>query len=290
MLFLIAIIIFACIGFNNKNFFEGFQHSSNRKEKFEDNCISSCEKEAKQNGVDNYKDKCKKSCDKIANQCNYLPYNSLDWWECVNNINPNIVIPHHILNEKQNNNIKDNSIDNKNFDPIMEEYLDGVSNSHNDHHDKHHHDKHHHNKHHHDKHHHDKHHHHKKEEEINKLKKENEKLKKLQDIFNKDINKTEKLLNKVERFEGLGKPGNEIPNSDKDLYILKSEIVPPVCPACPTLNCGDCKTKAPPCPPCARCPEPSFECKKVPNYKAAQTNPYLPRPWLNDFSQFGNHP
>ena len=87
-----------------------------------------------------------------------------------------------------------------------------------------------------------------------------------------------------------GVPRSQIPPGDEDLYVLKSEIVPPVCPACPTLNCGDCKTQAPPCPPCARCPEPAFECKKVPNYKAAQTNPYLPRPWLNDFSQFGNHP
>ena len=79
---------------------------------------------------------------------------------------------------------------------------------------------------------------------------------------------------------------NEIPLGDQDKYILKSEIIPPVCPACPTLNCGNCKTKCPPCPPCARCPEPAFKCEKVPNYKAGNTNQYLPLPWLNDFSQF----
>jgi hypothetical protein len=41
-----------------------------------------------------------------------------------------------------------------------------------------------------------------------------------------------------------------------------------------------------PCPPCGRCPEPSFDCKKVPNY-ASTNSEYLPVPVLNDFSQFG---
>ena len=41
-----------------------------------------------------------------------------------------------------------------------------------------------------------------------------------------------------------------------------------------------------PCPPCARCPEPSFDCKKVPNYSSANSG-HLPVPILNDFSQFG---
>jgi hypothetical protein len=79
----------------------------------------------------------------------------------------------------------------------------------------------------------------------------------------------------------------EIPEGDEDLYILKSQIVPPVCPKCPTVinKCSDAKEKFPPCPPCARCPEPSFECKKVPNYSSSNTNT-LPMPLLNDFSQF----
>ena len=42
----------------------------------------------------------------------------------------------------------------------------------------------------------------------------------------------------------------------------------------------------PACPACARCPEPAFECKKVPNYNAINDN-YLPQPVLNDFSSFG---
>ena len=41
-----------------------------------------------------------------------------------------------------------------------------------------------------------------------------------------------------------------------------------------------------PCPPCARCPEPSFDCKKVPNYSSSNSG-HLPVPILNDFSQFG---
>lgn len=86
-----------------------------------------------------------------------------------------------------------------------------------------------------------------------------------------------------------GIPSSHIPQGQEDLYILKSQVVPPVCPACPpvivdknTLN-QDC----PPCPPCARCPEPSFECKKVPNFNLGPQNTFLPRPVLNDFSTFG---
>jgi len=79
---------------------------------------------------------------------------------------------------------------------------------------------------------------------------------------------------------------NQIPRGDEDLYVLKSEIVPPVCPACPTVTSCPRQEPCRPCPPCARCPEPAFECKKVPNYKTNDDN-YLPRPVLADFSQFG---
>ena len=77
-------------------------------------------------------------------------------------------------------------------------------------------------------------------------------------------------------------------------WILKSQIVPPVCPVCPPIQacpsnkkCPPCPAPEPiqPCPPCARCPEPAFECAKVPNYNSTNTE-YLPRPLLNDFSQF----
>jgi len=58
----------------------------------------------------------------------------------------------------------------------------------------------------------------------------------------------------------------DIPQGQHDLYILKSQVVPPVCPACPVIE-KDSGKKCQPCPPCGRCPEPSFTCKKVPNYK-----------------------
>lgn len=80
---------------------------------------------------------------------------------------------------------------------------------------------------------------------------------------------------------------SEIPEGDEDLYILKSEIVPPVCPACPPLTTCPRETPCPPCPPCGRCPEPSFTCEKVPNYTSPGSSEYVPRPVLADFSQFG---
>jgi|TARA_B110000483_G_scaffold25584_2_gene30409 hypothetical protein len=76
---------------------------------------------------------------------------------------------------------------------------------------------------------------------------------------------------------------DKIPAGKEDLYILKSQIVPPVCPACPNVVACPSKKEMTPCPPCGRCPEPSFDCKKVPNYT---TNSDLPRPLVNDFSKF----
>lgn len=83
-----------------------------------------------------------------------------------------------------------------------------------------------------------------------------------------------------------GIPSYQIPPGQEDMYILKSEVVPPVCPVCPQATACPRQEKCPPCPACARCPEPAFECKKVPNY-ASSNNNYLPRPVLADFSQFG---
>lgn len=158
------------------------------------------------------------------------------------------------------------------------------------------------------------------------------------------------------------------PDSDcpSDKYILKSQIVPPVCPACPSIignvtndpsdnkpdtvssvtettinnisnqetnteiedvkntetvinnnepkssfsmfddlksefsqlkqkmsnesnngsNDGSNNGSCPPCPACERCPEPAFECKKVPNYRSQNIGSYLPMPVVNDFSTF----
>ena len=82
-----------------------------------------------------------------------------------------------------------------------------------------------------------------------------------------------------------GIPKSQILPGQDDLYILKSQVVPPVCPACnPVVIYKDKECQA--CPACARCPEPSFECKKVPNYNAIN-NEYLPTPVLNSFSGFG---
>jgi hypothetical protein len=84
----------------------------------------------------------------------------------------------------------------------------------------------------------------------------------------------------------LGIPRSQIPDGDEDLYILKTEVIPPVCPACPNVTACTSNKPPPPCPPCARCPEPAFDCKKVPNYNS-NNNEFLPRPVLADFSQFG---
>ncbi len=77
---------------------------------------------------------------------------------------------------------------------------------------------------------------------------------------------------------------DQIPNGQEDLYILKSQIVAPVCPACPpppAIKCDSIGKKCPPCPPCARCPEPAFECKKVPNYSSSSLMGQLPIPWAD---------
>jgi len=59
---------------------------------------------------------------------------------------------------------------------------------------------------------------------------------------------------------------SQIPKGNEDLYILKSNVIPPVCPKCPDVIQTCPKKECQPCPPCGRCPEPAFECKKVPNY------------------------
>jgi hypothetical protein len=82
-----------------------------------------------------------------------------------------------------------------------------------------------------------------------------------------------------------GIPATQIPPGQEDLYILKSEVIPPVCPVCPSST-RPREEPCPACPPCGRCPEPSFECKKVPNYNAID-DAYLPVPVLNSFSSFG---
>ena len=71
-----------------------------------------------------------------------------------------------------------------------------------------------------------------------------------------------------------------IPSGEEHLYVLKSQIVPPVCPQCPKTEPSKGKGKdekeCPPCPRPERCPEPAFTCKKVPNYSAANVDSILP--------------
>jgi hypothetical protein len=88
-----------------------------------------------------------------------------------------------------------------------------------------------------------------------------------------------------------GIPKTQIPPGQEDLYILKTQVVPPVCPVCPACKQiskidkedGQC----PPCPPCGRCNNISpLTYKAVPNYSALDSS-VVPQPVLNDFSQFG---
>jgi hypothetical protein len=85
--------------------------------------------------------------------------------------------------------------------------------------------------------------------------------------------------------EGMGVRRNDILEGDEDLYILKSQVVPPVCPKCPDVAACPRQKPCPPCPPCARCPEPAFTCKKVPNY-TSRNQSELPLPMLNTFAAF----
>jgi hypothetical protein len=75
------------------------------------------------------------------------------------------------------------------------------------------------------------------------------------------------------------------------MYLLSNQS-PSDCPVGGSGTAGSCgnnikSSPVPPCPPCERCPEPSFDCKKVPTYNSAANNQYLPQPVLADFSQFG---
>ena len=70
--------------------------------------------------------------------------------------------------------------------------------------------------------------------------------------------------------------GNEIDDYKNEIEELKEKLEQL------KMSSGSC----PPCPACERCPEPSFDCKKVPNYRSTSVGDYLPMPILNDFSRF----
>ena len=90
-------------------------------------------------------------------------------------------------------------------------------------------------------------------------------------------------------------PGVPTPNSsnsenvdddDDDLYILKSQIVPPVCPKCPDVKRCDTTKDCPACPAPKRCPPKPFECKMVPKWSDPRESKNGPRPILNSFDTF----
>lgn len=72
------------------------------------------------------------------------------------------------------------------------------------------------------------------------------------------------------------KAADEAEKARDDRYILKSEIVPPVCPRCPESATCPREKPCPPCPSCPRCPEPAFKCEKVPNYGSRAVGAYVP--------------
>lgn len=72
-------------------------------------------------------------------------------------------------------------------------------------------------------------------------------------------------------------------------YNTSTVFIPPPIGGGQPKNTGSNMNSCPepaPCPACARCPEPSFDCKKVPNYSSTNSE-YLPMPVLTDFSTFG---
>tara|TARA_B110000444_G_C18769977_1_gene561998 strand:+ start:43 stop:501 length:459 start_codon:yes stop_codon:yes gene_type:complete len=79
---------------------------------------------------------------------------------------------------------------------------------------------------------------------------------------------------------------DKIPNGDEDLYILKSQIVPPVCPKCPDVKKCDKEKECPPCPAPKRCPDKPFECKMMPKYSDPNVSTHLPMPVLDSFDSF----
>jgi hypothetical protein len=71
-------------------------------------------------------------------------------------------------------------------------------------------------------------------------------------------------------------PGAPVQLSEAELAAqYTNAALPPGCPA------------PRPCPACERCPEPAFECKKVPNYERTDNEKFVPQAVLADFSSFG---
>ena len=91
--------------------------------------------------------------------------------------------------------------------------------------------------------------------------------------YGQNFNSTPYLLQQGSYLQGSNLETNNIINN------LKKEVDR-------LTNSNNSADSTPPCPACERCPEPSFECKKVPNYRSSSIDSYMPVPILNDFSRF----
>jgi len=140
-----------------------------------------------------------------------------------------------------------------------------------------------------------------------KRKKQKKRDRKRRDSYDSDTGTSGRGRYKRKEKCSLTTPSTKIPNADspysttpvlppgsEDKYMLKSQMVPAVDALYPGTSSSSTTTAGclkqapfPPCPPCERCPEPAFDCKKVPNYSSAVANTNLPRPVLADFSSFG---
>jgi hypothetical protein len=111
------------------------------------------------------------------------------------------------------------------------------------------------------------------------------------DTINKGLSNSSSFSNMYNEIKKT-----DIPKGEEDLYILKSQIIPGLCPitnpqteskvqtnTCPPFD----KNKCPPCPQPRRCPQPSFECKKVLNYNAF-TPQTMPFPVINTMQTFAS--
>ena len=71
-------------------------------------------------------------------------------------------------------------------------------------------------------------------------------------IINKTNNLTDINSNTITQQNTIEMPmgisRDMIPEGEEDLYILKSQVVPPVCPACPTVSACPRQEPPPPCP------------------------------------------
>lgn len=108
-----------------------------------------------------------------------------------------------------------------------------------------------------------------------------------------------------------GTPSSMIPPGEEDKYILKTQIVPPVCPRCPSICSSDSENQQPACPSCGnpgksgpnnKCIDPptsnpsadisptnAYDAINNPTDKYSQyrhNTSFLPVPVVSDFSKF----